>query len=178
MTTYETGLTVPMDILETEQGPCYRHRARIGMEARLGAGRKEGRMSERMPERRRSGVAVGFSIFAATMMILIGSFHAIAGLAAIFEDTFYKATPNYILEFDVTTWGWVHLIVGIVVVIAGFALFSGALWARTVAVFIAVLSAIANFAFIPYQPVWSLAIIAIDVFVIWALTAHGRDIVE
>jgi hypothetical protein len=147
------------------------------MEAWQAPGGRRGRMSERMPERR-SGVAIGFSIFAATMMILIGSFHAIAGLAAIFEDTFYAATPNYIFEFDVTTWGWVHLILGIVVVIAGFALFSGALWARTVAVFIAVLSAIANFAFIPYQPVWSLAIIAINVFVIWALTAHGRDIVE
>jgi hypothetical protein len=138
-------------------------------------------MSERMPERmpaRRSGVAIGFTIFAATMMILIGTFHAIAGLAAIFEDQFYAATPNYIFEFDVTTWGWVHLIVGVVVVLAGFALFTGAVWARTVGVIIAVLSAIANFAFIPYQPVWSLAIIAINVFVIWALTAHGRDVVE
>jgi hypothetical protein len=153
--------------------PCYLHRG-PRIEARL----KPGGRRERTLERRRSGAAVGFSIFAATMMILIGSFHAIAGLAAIIEDTFYAATPNYILEFDVTTWGWIHLIVGVVVVLAGFALFTGALWARTIGVILAVLSAIANFAFIPYQPVWSLAIIAIDVFVIWALTAHGRDIVE
>ena len=65
-----------------------------------------------------------------------------------------------------------------VVVLAGFALFSGAVWARTVGVILAVLSAIANFAFIPYYPVWSIVMIAVNITVIWALTAHGRDIAE
>lgn len=125
----------------------------------------------------RSGAAVGFIVFAAFMMILIGSFHVIAGIAGILEDEFYVTTPNWVFQFDATTWGWIHLIGGIVVLLAGFGLFSGAVWARTVGVVIATISAIANFAFIPYQPFWSLTIIAIDVFVIWALTVHGRDVV-
>jgi hypothetical protein len=134
-------------------------------------------MAERTPKRW-SGAAVGFTVFASLMMIVIGAFHAISGLVGIIENEFFVATPNYIFEFDVTTWGWIHLILGIVVVIAGFSLFSGAVWARTFGVFLAVLSAIANFAFIPYYPLWSIVIIALDVAVIWALTAHGRDIVE
>jgi hypothetical protein len=129
-------------------------------------------------EQRRSGTAVGFTIFASVMLMLIGVFHAIAGLAAIFENEFYAVTPNYILEFDVSAWGWIHLIWGIIVLLAGFGVWSGAVWARTVGVTVAGISALANFAFIPYQPVWSLLIIALDVMVIWALTVHGRDIVE
>lgn len=124
----------------------------------------------------RSGAAVGFTMFAAFMMILIGSFHVIAGLAGIIEDQFYAVTQEWVLQFDVTTWGWIHLIAGIVALIAGLSLFTGAIWARTVGVILATLSAIANFAWLPYYPFWSLAIIAIDIFVIWALTVHGRDI--
>jgi hypothetical protein len=127
-------------------------------------------------QQERSGWAVGWTGFAAFMMLMIGTFHAIAGLAGILEDEVYVATPKYIFEFDATAWGWIHLILGIVVVLAGFGLFSGAVWARTVGVILAVLSAIANFAFIPWYPLWSITIIAVDVAVIWALTAHGRDI--
>jgi hypothetical protein len=129
-------------------------------------------------QRRPSGAAIGFTMFAGVLMITIGIWHAIIGFAGIVEDQFYAVTPNYILEFDATTWGWIHLIAGIVVALAGFAIFSGAVWARTVGVFLAVLSLIANFAFIPFYPVWSIAIIALDVAVIWALTVHGRDIAE
>ena len=120
-------------------------------------------------------------------MILIGSFHAIAGLAGIIEDEFYRFAPAvgteatgdvYYLQFDATTWGWIHLTFGIIVLLAGFALFSGAVWARTVGVIVAVISAIVNFAWLPWYPVWSITMIAVAVAVIWALTAHGRDIVE
>ena len=124
----------------------------------------------------RSGVAVGFTMFAAFMMILVGSFHIIAGIAGIIEDQFYVTTENYFLEFDATTWGWIHLVAGVIVLLAGIALFSGAVWARTVGVILATISAIANFAFIPHYPVWSIAVIAIDIFIIWALTVHGRDV--
>lgn len=123
-----------------------------------------------------SGWAIGFSAFAGSMMLMIGFFHVTAGLAALFRNEIYAVTPNYIFNFDVTTWGWVHLLVGIVVLLAGFGVFTGAVWARTVGVVIAVLSAIANFAFLPYYPLWATLIIAVDVAVIWALTAHGRDI--
>ena len=124
----------------------------------------------------RSGFAVGLTMFAGLLMITVGIWHAIVGLAGIFEDEFYAVTPNYIFEFDATAWGWIHLIVGVVIALAGFGLFSGAVWARTVAVFLAVLSLIANFAFIPFYPVWSIALIALNLAVIWALTVHGRDV--
>jgi tetrahydromethanopterin S-methyltransferase subunit F len=100
-------------------------------------------------------------------------FQALAGLIAIFGDDFYVATRNYLLEFDVTTWGWIHLIIGVVAVLAGAMLFSGATWARIVGITLAVLSAIANFGFIPYYPFWSILIIVMDVFVIWALAVYG-----
>ena len=123
--------------------------------------------------RETSGWAVGFILFAAIMMIMVGVFQAIQGLIGIFENEFYVPTRDYIFQFDATTWGWTHLILGLIVAFAGWGLFSGRTWARTVAIFLAVLSAIANFAFIPYYPFWSLLIITRDVFVIWAIAVHG-----
>jgi hypothetical protein len=79
-------------------------------------------------------------------------------------------------QFDVTTWGWIQLILGIVVALAGVGLLAGRTWARVVGITLAVLSAIANFMFIPHHPVWALLVIALDVFVIWALAAHGREL--
>jgi hypothetical protein len=119
---------------------------------------------------------VGWVAFAGFMMIMIGVFHAIAGIAGIAKDQFYVLGPKYVFEFDATTWGWIHLIGGIIVVIAGFSLFSGAVWARTVGVIVAAISAIANFAWLPYYPVWAIVILTIDVLVIWALIAHGREV--
>jgi len=119
------------------------------------------------------GWAMGFIVFAAVMMMMTGVFQALAGLAAIFENEFYVAARNYLYEVDVTAWGWIHLILGVVVALAGFALLSGATWARVVGITLAALSAIANFLFIPYYPFWSLLIIALDVFIIWALAVYG-----
>jgi hypothetical protein len=126
----------------------------------------------------RSAWAAGWTVFAAFMMIMIGTFQAIQGLAAVFKDEFFVVTEEYLYKFDVTTWGWIHLLIGIVVILAGFGLFSGAVWARSVGVILAVVSAIANFAWLPYQPVWSSLLIAVSIAVIWALTVHGRDVVS
>jgi hypothetical protein len=123
-----------------------------------------------------SSWAVGFTLFAAVLMLMVGVFQALSGLVAIFENDFYLATRNYLFQFDATTWGWVHLLVGVIVALAGWGLLSGRIWARVVGIILAVLSATANFLFIPYYPFWSLLLIALDVFVIWALTAHGHDI--
>jgi len=123
-----------------------------------------------------SGWAVGFILFAGVMMIMAGGFQAFAGLVALFENEFYVRTRNYLFQFDATAWGWIHLIVGLLVLVAGFAVMAGQVWARAVAILLAVLSALANFTFIPYYPFWALTIIAIDIFVIWALAVHGRDV--
>jgi hypothetical protein len=128
----------------------------------------------------RSATAVGFTVFAAAMLMIIGVFQAIAGLAAIAKDdaSVYARTDDasYYLSLDTTQWGWIHLVIGIVVFCAGLGVLSGQVWARTVGVIVAGASAIVNFAFIPIYPVWSIVIIAVDVIVIWALTVHGRDI--
>ena len=129
-------------------------------------------------ERQPSGWAIGFTGFAGLMLLLIGLYHIIAGLAALVNNEFYVATANYVFQFNVTSWGIIHLIAGVIVFFAGIGVFSGALWARTVGVIVALLSGIANFMFLPYYPIWSVLIIAVDVAVIWALTAHGRDITE
>ena len=123
-----------------------------------------------------SGWATGLIVFAGVMMIMAGAFQAIAGLVALLEDEFYVATRNYLLEFDATSWGWIHLLLGLLVAFAGYGLLSGKTWARVVALTLAVLSAIANFLFIPYYPFWALLLITLDVFVIWAITAHGGEL--
>jgi hypothetical protein len=122
-----------------------------------------------------SGMAVGFTVFAAIMMLMVGVFQALQGLIAIFENEFYVQTRNYLFEFDATTWGWIHLVLGLLVAFAGWGLLSGQTWARVVGITLAALSATANFLFIPYYPFWSLLIITLNIFVIWALTAHGRE---
>ena len=120
--------------------------------------------------------ANGLTIFAAAMMMIIGFWQALAGIAAVAQDKVYAATPEYIYAFDVTGWGWIHLLLGILIVCAGVAVFMGSTWARVVAIVLASLSMIANFAFIPHYPVWSLTIIALDAAVIWALATYRREI--
>ena len=117
----------------------------------------------------RKGAASGWTVFAAVMMIFGGAMAVFEGIAAIAKDDLFVTTRNYVFQFSLTGWGWVHLILGIVVVLAGCALFSGALWARAVGVLLAGLLVIANFLWLPYYPFWSLVLIAINVFVIWAL---------
>jgi hypothetical protein len=120
-----------------------------------------------------SGWAVAGITFAASIMLLIGIFQVIAGLAAIFDDQFFVVTQNYVFDLDVTAWGWVHLLIGVLLLFAAWGLFSGATWAGVTAIFLALLSAVANFFFIPYYPFWSLLLIGLAVWVIWALTRPG-----
>jgi hypothetical protein len=116
---------------------------------------------------------IGGMMFAASAMLMIGTFQAISGLVAIFNDDWYVKTAHYTFDLDTTVYGWIHLILGIVIFLAGGALFAGKLWAAMTGIFLAMISAIANFFFIPYYPFWSILIIALDVWVIWALTRPG-----
>ena len=117
----------------------------------------------------------GMTTFAGVMLIIAGAFNVIQGLVALFQNEVYVAGPRYVFAFDLTAWGWTHLIIGAVVAAAGFAVLSGQVWGRSVGVAVAVLSMLANFLFVPYYPVWSLLIIALDFFVIWALIAYKHD---
>ncbi|HET7352263.1 MAG TPA: hypothetical protein VFJ28_15125 [Marmoricola sp.] len=107
---------------------------------------------------------------------MAGVLHVLQGLVAIVNDEFFVLGQEYVFKFDLTAWGWAHLILGIVVFAAGVGLFTGQAWARTAAVVLACLSIVASFAWLPYYPLWSMLLIALDVLVIWAVTAHGRDI--
>ena len=119
---------------------------------------------------------VGWIAFAGTMMMLVGIFQAIQGLIALFDDDYYLVTKNGLsVHVDYTAWGWTHLALGLILVGAGLAVFAGQMWARVIGVVLAVASAVLNFAFFPAYPFWSSIVIAIDVFVILALTVHGRE---
>ena len=100
-----------------------------------------------------SGLAHGFAVFAGVIMIMSGAFQAIAGLVGLFANEFYVATRNYLFQFDATTWGVIHLLVGLLVLFAGVAVMSGQTWARVIGIILAGLSALANFTFIPLLPV-------------------------
>ena len=120
-----------------------------------------------------SGWAIGGITFAAVAILLIGGFQVIAGLAAIIDDEFFVVGRNYTFELDTTVWGWIHLLLGVLLLFTCWGLFSGATWAVVTAIFLAALSALANFFFIPYYPFWAILVIALDVWVIWSLTRPG-----
>ncbi len=121
-----------------------------------------------------SGAVLGLTMAAAVLMMVSGIWNFLEGLAAIIRGSYFIVLPNYAFDISVTSWGWIHLILGIVVAAAGACLFMDMLWARITGVVLASASAIANFLYIPYLPVWSVAVIALDVFVIWALLSPRR----
>jgi hypothetical protein len=120
---------------------------------------------------------VGWIVFGGTMMVLLGTFHAIEGLLALFKDDYFLVGRSGLaVSVDFTAWGWVHLIAGLIVVGAGVGLLAGKMWARVVGVLLALVSAVVNVAFLAAFPVWSAIMILLDVLVIWAITVHGAEI--
>jgi hypothetical protein len=131
------------------------------------------RRGTRGAEQELSGWAAGAIGFAATMAMLVGTFQVLEGLVALFNDEFFVVTRNYTFDLDVTAWGWIHLIIGVVMLVMGFGLFARSAWAGIPAIVIAMLSAVSQFFFIPYYPIWALLLIAINLWIIWALTRPG-----
>lgn len=120
---------------------------------------------------------VGWIAFAGVIMVMLGSFHVVQGLVALFNSDYYLVrSSGLVVNVDFTAWGWVHLIGGIITVFAGFGVFTGQVWARSVGVIVAMGSALLNVGFLAAYPLWSLLMIALDVVVILALTVHGSDI--
>ncbi|WP_331772601.1 hypothetical protein OG948_54875 (plasmid) [Embleya sp. NBC_00888] len=111
----------------------------------------------------------GWTTFAAVLMTVGGVLAVFQGIAAIAKDDVVVETRNYSFSYSTTGWGWIHLILGIVIFLAGLALFTNALWARFLGVLLAGLSMLANFVWLPHYPVWSIIVIAIDIAIIWAL---------
>jgi hypothetical protein len=120
---------------------------------------------------------VGWVFFGGTMMILLGSFQVIEGLTALFRHTYYAVrSDGLLLVTNYAAWGWVHLLLGVLVVATGFGVMVGQTWARVIGVGLACLSAVLNLAFVSAYPVWSTIVIAVDVIVIYALAVHGREL--
>ena len=120
----------------------------------------------------------GWIGFAGVMMIIAGSLNGLYGLVAVVNDDWVVWGNRANLYLDISQWGWVHMVLGLVLLLSGIGVFSGNVLARTVGVLAAAVSLIANFAFIPAYPVWSLVVVTIDVLIIWALTAHGGEMRE
>lgn len=118
---------------------------------------------------------VGWIVFAAIMMFILGAFNIIDGLAALFKDEVFVNTGKGLLIFDLTAWGWIHLLLGVVLCLVGAALINGALWGRIVAVVLVTFNAIEQLVFLSAYPFWSVLIITLDVLVIWALVVHGAE---
>jgi hypothetical protein len=133
-------------------------------------------MSDRTPTTHSSGggakqgFAAGPSIAAAIVLMTVGVLEIFQAISALADDNFFVVGPEYVYQFDLTTWGWIHLVLGIVVVLVGIGLLTGATWARVSAIVIAALAIIANFLWIPWYPLWSILIIALSVVVIWAVS--------
>jgi|SRR4051794_17960003 hypothetical protein len=120
---------------------------------------------------------VGYVVFAGVMLIMLGGFQAIEGLVAIFRDEYYLVTRSgLLLTMDFTTWGWVHLVLGLIAVGTGIGVLLGQMWGRVTGIVIAVVSALSNIAFLPAYPIWATIIIALDVLAIYALAVHGREV--
>lgn len=119
----------------------------------------------------------GWAFFGGIMMILVGAFQAIAGLTALFKSSYYLVASNgMVVQVNYTTWGWTHLGIGAVLVITGLGVLAGQTWARVLGIIAAFVAAIVNLAFIPAYPLWAIIAIVLDVVVIYALAAHGREL--
>lgn len=115
--------------------------------------------------------ATGWTFLAAALMFFGGVMAIFEGIAGIARDNVIVVTHHYAYTLNATSWGWIHLALGVLIALAGLALFTGALWARVVGIAIAGLGMIANFLWLPYYPFWAIPLIAIDIFIIWALCA-------
>ncbi|AHH14848.1 putative membrane protein [Nocardia nova SH22a] len=126
----------------------------------------------------RQGIAAGTSIGAAILLITVGVLSILEGISAVANDKLFVAGLDYIYEFDTTTWGWIHIVLGILLVIAALGLMSGTTWGRVAAITLAALSILANFLWLPYYPAWSILVIALNIVVIWAVATWqpGRDL--
>jgi hypothetical protein len=119
---------------------------------------------------------VGWVIFGSVVMIVLGLFHTIDGLVAIFERGYYLVTSSHLaVHVDYAAWGWLHLAIGVAFLLTGFGVLAGLIWARVTGIALAVISALVNVAFLAAYPVWGVVLIALDIVVIYALAMHGRD---
>jgi len=119
---------------------------------------------------------MGWIGFAAIMLALIGIFHMIMGFVALFQEDVYTVTTNAVWVFDYSQWGWIHIVGGLLAFLAAGSLVQGNMYGRVVAVLVAMASVVANMAFVPIYPIWSLMMVTVGVLVLWAVVVHGEEL--
>ncbi len=125
----------------------------------------------------RQGFAFGITFGAAILLLTVGVLSILQGISAVAEDNIFVVGLEYTYKFDTTAWGWIHIVLGILLAICAVGLMLGSAWGRAGAVIFAALSIIANFLWLPYYPAWSILVIVLDVVVIWAVsTWHPKTI--
>jgi hypothetical protein len=134
--------------------------------------------SRDMRTSRTTSAWAGWVVFAGTMAVIVGFFNIIQGLVALFDDQYFVVAGGDLLLLDFTAWGWVHLLVGVVMLVVGFGIMRGSPWSLVAGVVIAAVQAILQLGFLAAYPVWSILIIALDVVVIYALIVHGREMAD
>jgi hypothetical protein len=124
-----------------------------------------------------NGRWTGWIVFAGMLMVIIGSLAFFQGLIAVIRNEYYVLTPEQIIVFDLTTWGWITLLWGVVVVLAGLGLLSGASWARWFAIIVGSLNFIAQLGFVgsAQYPLWALVVLALTVLVLYALIVRWEE---
>ena len=122
-----------------------------------------------------SGGATGASAFAGVLLLINGVLGVLQGIAAIARDSLYVTTLHYVYRFDLTAWGWINLVLGLLIIIVGIGILARQKWAQWAGIMIAAVSLALQFMFLPYYPIWALIVIALDAFVIWALLMHHPD---
>jgi hypothetical protein len=136
-------------------------------------------MQEReMRAGRTTSAWVGWVVFAGTIAVISGIFNIIQGLVALFDDQYFVVARGELLLLDFTAWGWIHLVVGVVMLLVGFGIIRGSPWGLVGGVVLAGVQAILQLAFLAAYPIWSILIIALDVVVIYALIVHGREMAD
>ncbi|MBF6352148.1 MULTISPECIES: DUF7144 family membrane protein [Nocardia] len=117
----------------------------------------------------RQGFAAGAAIGASILLLTVGVLSVLEGIAAVARDELFVVGVDYIYEFDITTWGWIHIVLGAILIVAALGLMTGTTWGRVLAIVVAALSILANFLWLPYYPWWSTLVIALNIVVIWAI---------
>jgi hypothetical protein len=120
----------------------------------------------------------GFVVFGGMMMILVGSFNAIEGLAGIFDGGYYTTNDTALFNADLKGWGWYLLVMGVVVMVTGMGVIGGRVWARRLAVVILMLNALSHLLFMPANPAWAIIVITLDVLIIYSIITHGHEFEE